>query len=1105
MATLNQSLLPVALIRRYVSDETWAKGRGYQTGGRVLKLELVENKPGAYTATGAVVGSRLYTTLVGLQLVDNQLQPKTSQCSCPVGNRCKHVAALLLELGHRGVELKDLRPDWRRSVEALLGDDQAVGAGSVRVALHFEVKEDRYSGYYYYQKPTSTRSKYFLAVRIAAPSASTGKWALNQFLWQDMLGSSSKLSLLNPNQRDVLQTFWLLYLTMRSDSEQWLRLDNFSNGRLWSLLDEAQQAGIPLISAGKTNAPIYTDHTCKLELSVAEKKTGDLELSPQLLIDGAPVGKGISPHLVGKPPIGLYWSSGSHDLKQHQIHVARFTEPPRSFLLEAWQNGGALTVPGQDSEEFAREYFPKIARHNPVNTKKVKRVALVTPELPKLHIAVGGRPAGINVHLGFAYQTADDRKVLPYGDDRSAGHVVRDQPAEQRLIVKFSGQVSDNPAWFEEVRQPGAATIVSKIRSSVILSGLDAVQFVQATLPELTKDPDYSIDLSPDLPAYSQLTDAPTISYEVSKQDDGSQDWFNLGVTVTVGDTAIPFEPLFAALAENETSLLLDNGQYLLLNHPELLKLRQLIIEARQLSDKPAGELSISRFQASLWDELQQLGIVSRQATEWDAAVKGLLDVKAIPKLPAPSGLKATLRPYQQEGYQWLHFLWSHRLGGILADDMGLGKTLQTIALILAIKAAATKKTQQQVLIIAPTSVAANWLHELEHFVPSLKLAYIRQVAGDGEKLAQQIEGVDVVVSSYGLFRLDFAAYSAQAWAALVLDEAQFVKNHQSKGYQNARKLHAEFKLVLTGTPLENNLMELWALLSIVAPGLFPSPKHFGEFYQKPIEKEANADKLKQLRKRVRPLMLRRTKEQVATELPPKIEQIIELELNPEHRKIYDTYLQRERQRVLGLLGDINKNRFMIFKSLTSLRLLSLAPSLVDEKKYQHVPSTKLAALTEQLQEILAENHRVLIFSQFTSFLKLVQAELVNARIKYCYLDGSTTNRAGLLTEFKTTSIPVFLISLKAGGFGLNLTEADYCILLDPWWNPAAEQQAVDRTHRIGQTKQVIVYRLVAKNTIEEKVMALKAKKSKLFASMLDENAPFAANITPDDVRQLFE
>jgi SNF2 family DNA or RNA helicase len=256
------------------------------------------------------------------------------------------------------------------------------------------------------------------------------------------------------------------------------------------------------------------------------------------------------------------------------------------------------------------------------------------------------------------------------------------------------------------------------------------------------------------------------------------------------------------------------------------------------------------------------------------------------------------------------------------------------------------------------------------------------------------------------------------------------------------------------------------------------------------------------LRRRIRPLMLRRSKDQVVKDLPAKQEQVIELELNAKHSKVYQTHLARERQKVLGLIGDLDKNRFAIFRSLTLLRQLSLDASLIDEK-YAGIPSTKLDALMEQLEDVVAEGHRVLVFSQFTSFLRKVRDRLVTATVDYCYLDGTTKNRPEVLQRFSSGSAPVFLISLKAGGFGLNLTEADYCILLDPWWNPATEAQAIDRAHRIGQTRTVMVYRLVAKGTIEEKVMALKENKAKLFASVMNDDAAGSSALTAQDIRSL--
>jgi SNF2 family DNA or RNA helicase len=283
--------------------------------------------------------------------------------------------------------------------------------------------------------------------------------------------------------------------------------------------------------------------------------------------------------------------------------------------------------------------------------------------------------------------------------------------------------------------------------------------------------------------------------------------------------------------------------------------------------------------------------------------------------------------------------------------------------------------------------------------------------------------------------------------------------------------------------------MELWSLLSITAPGLFPSPDQFRDYYARPVEREGDSQRLAQLQRRIRPLVLRRTKEQVAFELPAKQEQVLEVDLSPQHREVYQTWLQRERQKVLGLIGDMDANRFAILRSLTLLRQLSLHAGLVDET-HAGLASAKIDALLGQLHEVTGE-HRALVFSQFTRFLDKVRDRLEAEGIPYCYLDGGTRDRAAVVRRFRGGADPVFLISLKAGGFGLNLAEADHCFLLDPWWNPATEAQAVDRIHRIGQTRSVTVYRLVAKDTIEEKVMALKAKKARLFASVMADGNVF--------------
>jgi SNF2 family DNA or RNA helicase len=318
------------------------------------------------------------------------------------------------------------------------------------------------------------------------------------------------------------------------------------------------------------------------------------------------------------------------------------------------------------------------------------------------------------------------------------------------------------------------------------------------------------------------------------------------------------------------------------------------------------------------------------------------------------------------------------------------------------------------------------------------------------------------------------------------------------------RRLDVPFRLALTGTPMENRLMELWSLLSIVAPGLYPWPQRFAETVANPVERLGDKAVLDRFRKRIRPFLLRRTKERVASDLPPKQEQVLEVALTPRHRRIYETHLQRERQTVLGLVEDFDRHRIAIFRSLTRMRQLSLDAALVDPE-YEGVGSAKVDVLADHLLEIAAEGHRALVFSQFTSFLRRVRDRLHREGIETAYLDGSTRRRAEVVDGFKDGDAPVFLISLKAGGVGLTLTEADYCFVLDPWWNPAVEAQAVDRAHRIGQQRPVMVYRLVATDTIEEKVMELKTRKAALFSQVVDGDALMSAPLGAEDVRDLFE
>ena len=592
----------------------------------------------------------------------------------------------------------------------------------------------------------------------------------------------------------------------------------------------------------------------------------------------------------------------------------------------------------------------------------------------------------------------------------------------------------------------------------------------------------------------------PEISFTVSEREQPGNDWLDLEITIAVDGETVPIGEALAALTRRDALVFTESGRHVSTGHPAFARLAELVTAAHDLVDQPPHAVRVGHHDVSMWNELEALGVVDAQAEQWLQAARSLRTFEGLPSVEPP-GVRTQLRSYQREGLSWLAFLWESRLGGILADDMGLGKTVQALSLV----AHARSRGAEPFLVVAPTSVVTAWEEQAAVHTPDLVVRSIgASRARRGESIDQVRADADVVVTTYTLFRLEVEQYRGLAWGGLLLDEAQHAKNHLGKTYHAIRTLDVPFRLAMTGTPFENRLMELWSLLSIVAPGLYSSPTRFKEAVAQPVERHGDTATLRRLQRRIRPFMLRRTKEQVADDLPPKQEQVVHVELGSRHRAVYDTHLQRERQTVLGLVQDFDRNRVAIFRALTRLRQLSLDPGLVDPE-YDDVGSAKLDLLVEHLREIVAEGHRVLVFSQFTSYLARVRARLESAGLSLAYLDGRTRRRDTVIEEFRSGRADVFLISLKAGGVGLTLTEADYVYVLDPWWNPASENQAIDRAHRIGQDKPVMVYRLVSADTIEEKVMELKQRKAALFDRVLDGDGALSTELTARDVTALFE
>ena len=572
-------------------------------------------------------------------------------------------------------------------------------------------------------------------------------------------------------------------------------------------------------------------------------------------------------------------------------------------------------------------------------------------------------------------------------------------------------------------------------------------------------------------------------------------DWFDIYAVVWFGKYQIPFLSLKQHILHKRREFLLPDGEVAIIPEKWFAQYGSLFSLAE------AGKtLKLKKHHIGLINDLAEDSLAN---VTLERKLQKLADFEDIEDVPMPKHFKGALRDYQKAGFNWFNFLRTYNFGGCLADDMGLGKTIQTLALLQKVKEDGEQINQQTTsLIIMPTSLIYNWLSEARKFTPKLKI--MAHTGTYRNKDVANFANYDVVITTYGITRVDIDELKMFYFDYVILDESQNIKNPSSKSFKAVRSLKSRYRLTLSGTPVENTVGDLWSQLTFLNPGLLGTQSFFYEEYVQSIEKKKDEEKARKLQSIIKPFVLRRTKEQVASELPPKTEQVIFCDMSEDQASFYEKTKSAYRNDLLQSMDDgtFARKQVQLLKGLTALRQLANHPKMIDGA-YES-DSGKFENVINTLETVLKGGHKVLVFSQFVKHLSIFKSYFEKEQIAFKYLDGATKNRGEIVEEFqKQDDVRVFLISIKAGGVGLNLTEADYVFILDPWWNPAVEQQAIDRTHRIGQNKKVFIYKFITKDTVEEKILALQNSKKRLANALITTEESFFKSLSKDDIKDI--
>jgi len=770
-------------------------------------------------------------------------------------------------------------------------------------------------------------------------------------------------------------------------------------------------------------------------------------------------------------------------LYNHQLHLWKSNEV--IHLIDKFLPSGKMAVQNDEWNTTLNQFVLPLAREHKVDFDKsiVQEIKDGNPE-GKLFLLEKGEYLVFQPSFSYkGYETKPrdrDEVVVPQGD---------------KVIIIHRNREKENE-FIQQLQNLHSGFVYNEDASTLALKGTDVLKnnwfFLFVDAMKDMKTPVFGFEA---LKNFRFNTAKPQTKIFISS----NTDWFDAKVDIVFGDQQVSVAEVKRALANKQQFVQLGDGTLGILPE-EWLKKYSLLF---RVGEGKTNSLKLSRYHLSVVDELYETRDEEELVLQLESKYQNLREFNQIKEIEPPYNLKMILRPYQVAGYQWLNYLKDIRWGGILADDMGLGKTVQALSFLEYFK---TDTGKLKALVVCPTTLIYNWENEIRKFTP--KLTYRIHHGAARTRSKEELMDHDVTITTYGTLRSDIKLLMSVEFDYVILDESQAIKNPSSKVTRAAGLLNAKNRLCMSGTPLQNNTFDIFAQMNFLNPGMLGTMEFFRQEFAIPIDKFGEQDRKEHLKKLLYPFILRRTKEQVAKDLPEKQEMILFCEMEDEQRAIYDAYRNDFRNQILGTIETqgIQKSQLTILQGLMKLRQICDSPAILNEQEKFENHSIKLDELAREITENIG-NHKALIFSQFLGMLALIRAKLEQLGVKYEYFDGSTSapDREKAIQSFQNNEeVRVFLISLKAGGVGLNLTAADYVYIVDPWWNPAVEQQAIDRTHRIGQTKNIFAYRMICKDTIEDKILQLQEKKRALAKDIISDDATFVKTLTREDVEYLF-